>query len=250
MKKELNRAGLSSLNKLKIVSEPDILLDAPYFHLKNGFGHVVNLSSITTPFLTQPMDKSYNRVLKRSMDILISAGVIIFLLSWLTPVIAILIKLNSRGPVLFLQKRNKRNCELFTCLKFRSMFNNADADILPARKNDNRITPVGRFLRRYHLDELPQFFNVLLGDMSVVGPRPHMVSDNIKFDTLIKNYTYRNKVKPGITGLAQVMGYVGGTQNTDKMMARVNLDIFYIRHWSLKLDMAILFRTIRKTLGM
>jgi len=129
------------------------------------------------------------------------------------------------------------------------MYKNADADILPAGKNDNRITPVGRFLRNHYLDELPQFFNVLWGDMSVIGPRPHMVSENVKFDGLIKNYAYRNKVKPGITGLAQVMGYVGETDNVSKMKSRVNMDIFYVRHWSPKLDIAILYRTIRKSLG-
>jgi putative colanic acid biosynthesis UDP-glucose lipid carrier transferase len=251
MKKELNRAGFSSLSKLKIVTDADVLNDsAPYFHLKNGFGYVVNLDNIITPFITQPMDKTVNRGFKRSMDILFSTVVILGVLSWLTPIIAILIKLSSRGPVFFLQKRNKRNGELFTCIKFRSMFNNADADILPAGKNDGRITPVGKFLRRCYLDELPQFFNVLLGDMSVVGPRPHMVSENVKFDALIKNYGYRHKVKPGLTGLAQVMGYVGETDDIAKMKSRVNMDIFYIRHWSVKMDIAILLRTLTKVTGL
>ena len=130
------------------------------------------------------------------------------------------------------------------------MYKNAEADILPAGKNDNRITPAGRFLRNHYLDELPQFFNVLWGDMSIIGPRPHMVSDNVKFDELVKNYACRHKVKPGITGLAQVMGYVGTVDDLQKMEARVNMDIFYARHWSPKLDMVILYRTICKTLGM
>jgi putative colanic acid biosynthesis UDP-glucose lipid carrier transferase len=130
------------------------------------------------------------------------------------------------------------------------MYKNADADILAARKNDNRITPVGKFLRNLYLDELPQFFNVLWGDMSIIGPRPHMVSDNVKFDELIRNYGYRHKVKPGITGLAQVLGYTGPVENLQKMEARVNMDIFYARHWSPKLDIVILYRTICKTLGM
>ena len=129
------------------------------------------------------------------------------------------------------------------------MHMNADADILPASKSDTRITSLGSFLRNHYLDELPQFLNVLWGDMSVIGPRPHMVSDNIKFDELIKNYNYRHKVKPGITGLAQVLGYVGATEDLQQMKARVNMDIFYARHWSPKFDIVILFRTIFKTLG-
>ena len=252
MKKELNPAALSAISKLKLIdddAEP-VSDTGPYFHLKNGFPHIVNLSSIITPFLTQPLDKSFNRAVKRSIDIFFSAVVILCVLSWLIPVIAVLIKLNSRGPVFFLQKRNKRNGELFTCIKFRSMLGNTDADTLPAGKNDNRITTMGRFLRHYHLDELPQFFNVLWGDMSIIGPRPHMVSDNLKFDELIKYYAYRHKVKPGITGLAQMLGYHGHIDDLKKMEARVNMDIFYARHWSPKLDMVILYRTIRKTLGM
>lgn len=251
MKKELKRARFSSVGKLKIITETDTAEDtAPYFHLKNGFGHVVNLNTITTPFLSHPLDSIFSRSAKRGMDIFLSVLVIVAVLSWLIPLIAVFIKLNSRGPVFFLQKRNKRNGELFTCFKFRSMHGNSDADTLPAGKNDKRITGMGRFLRRYHLDELPQFFNVLWGDMSVVGPRPHMVSDNIKFDALINNYGFRNKVKPGLTGLAQVLGYVGETDDISKMKGRVNLDIFYIRHWSVKMDLAILYRTIGKTLGL
>lgn len=251
MKEEQDQAAFSVVSNLKLVDEAEPVIDtAPYFQLKNGVGRIVNLSSIITPFLTQPLDRGFNRALKRSVDIFFSTIVILCVLSWLTPVIAVLIKLNSRGPVFFLQKRNKRNGELFTCIKFRSMHGNADADTLPAGKNDNRITGMGRFLRHYHLDELPQFFNVLWGDMSVIGPRPHMVSDNLKFDELIKYYAYRHKVKPGITGLAQMLGYHGHVDDLKKMEARVNMDIFYARHWSLKLDMIILYRTIRKTLGM
>ena len=130
------------------------------------------------------------------------------------------------------------------------MYKNAEADFLPARKNDKRITGIGRFLRAHYLDELPQFLNVLWGDMSVIGPRPHMVSDNVKFDGLIKNYAGRHKVKPGITGLAQVLGFIGQADNLQKMEARVNMDIFYVRHWSGKLDMIILYRTIFKSLGL
>jgi putative colanic acid biosysnthesis UDP-glucose lipid carrier transferase len=251
MKKELNPVGFSTISKLKLISEADVLNDtAPYYHLQHEASEIINVGAITTPFLIQPLDNEFNRALKRAIDIVLSVIFIIFIFSWLMPIIAVLIKLNSRGPVFFLQKRNKRNGELFTCIKFRSMYKNADADILPASKNDKRITSIGRFLRNHYLDELPQFLNVLWGDMSVIGPRPHMVSDNIKFDELIKNYAYRHKVKPGITGLAQILGYLGPTDNLQKMEARVNMDIFYARHWSAKLDIIILYRTLCKSLGM
>jgi len=251
MKKELNPVGFSSISELRSITEADAANDpAPYYHIQHEFAEIVNVNAITTPFFIQPLDKALNRVVKRSIDIILSVAFIILVFPWLFPIIAVLIKLNSRGPVFFLQKRNKRNGELFTCIKFRSMQKNTDADSLPARKNDNRITSAGRFLRNYHLDELPQFFNVLWGDMSIVGPRPHMVSDNIKYDELIKNYTYRHKVKPGITGLAQVLGYLGPADNLQKMEARVNMDIFYLRHWSLKMDIAILLRTLSKATGL
>lgn len=251
MKKQLNPAGSFTISKLKLITEAGPLNGAaPYYHLKNEFAEIINFHTLTTPFLNQPLDNGFNRAVKRSIDILLSTVFILTMLCWLIPVIAVLIKLSSRGPVFFLQKRNKRNGELFTCIKFRSMYKNAEADILPAGKNDNRITPAGRFLRNHYLDELPQFFNVLWGDMSIIGPRPHMVSDNVKFDELIKNYAYRNKVKPGITGLAQVMGYLGTVDDLKKMEARVNMDIFYLRHWSIKMDIAIMLRTLTKVTGL
>ena len=222
---------------------------AAFVQLDPGLASLINLRQITTPFRTQPLDHAGNKILKRSIDISVSLIVIIAVLSWLIPVIAIIIKLTSRGPVFFLQKRNKRNGEVFTCLKFRSMIVNEDADILPAEKNDPRITGLGKFLRNHYLDELPQFFNVLWGDMSVIGPRPHMVSDNINYDRLIRNYAYRHKVKPGITGLAQILGFVGPVDEQQKLEARVNIDIFYVRHWSPKLDRVIFYRTMKKLIN-
>jgi putative colanic acid biosynthesis UDP-glucose lipid carrier transferase len=129
------------------------------------------------------------------------------------------------------------------------MIVNKDADIIPAAKNDMRITRIGKFLRKNHIDELAQFFNVLWGNMSVIGPRPHMMSDNLRYNEVVKYYSFRNKVKPGITGLAQVMGYTGFTDNIQKIQDRVNMDIFYVRHWSLKFDLAILYHTIFKNLS-
>jgi putative colanic acid biosynthesis UDP-glucose lipid carrier transferase len=207
---------------------------------------IINVESITTPFANQPLDIFFNKTLKRSFDIVFSILIITFILSWLIPIIAILIWIDSKGPVFFLQKRNKRNGKLFTCVKFRSMIVNADADILPAGPNDKRITSFGHFLRDHYIDELPQFFNVLFGDMSVIGPRPHMVSDDLKYEEQIEHYANRYNVKPGITGLAQVLGYVGAIEDINKMTERVNLDIFYQRHWSIKLDVIIIWRTILK----
>ena len=196
-----------------------------------------------------PLDGFIKRFVKRSTDIFLSAIVIVGVLSWLVPLMALLIKLDSRGPVFFLQKRNKRGGKTFTCIKFRSMIENEDADMLQASADDERITKLGRFLRNHYLDELPQFFNVLLGDMSLIGPRPHMVSDNNKYEELIEFYDYRHKVKPGITGLSQALGYVGETRNIQAMRDRVQLDIFYVRHWSLPLDLKIIWHTFRKIAG-
>jgi len=197
-----------------------------------------------------PLDNLTKRIIKRSADIFLSSLVIVGILSWLIPIMALLIKLDSKGPVFFLQKRNKRGGKIFTCIKFRSMVENEDADLLQATADDERITKLGHFLRNHYLDELPQFFNVFAGDMSFIGPRPHMVSDNSKYEGLIEFYEYRHKVKPGITGLSQAMGYVGETKNLQAMKDRVQLDIFYARHWSLSLDLKILWYTLRKIAGL
>jgi putative colanic acid biosynthesis UDP-glucose lipid carrier transferase len=192
-----------------------------------------------------PLEKSYNYILKRIFDILISVILIIIILSWLIPILGILIKLDSRGPIFFLQKRNKNSGRSFTCIKLRSMIVNKDADILSAVENDRRITRCGKFLRHYHLDELPQLFNVLMGDMSIIGPRPHMISENIIYEKLVKEYDYRHTVKPGMTGLAQSLGNFGTTSDLQKIQQRVALDIQYIKQWSVGMDIKIIFRTLR-----
>ena len=201
-------------------------------------------------FIQLPLHKTFNRFIKRAIDILFSLVVITTILSWLIPLMAALIKASSAGPVFFLQKRHKQNGAIFTCIKFRSMVVNPLADILPAAVNDKRVTPLGKFLRKTFIDELPQFFNVLWGDMSIIGPRPHMLSESLRFEEQVQHYRYREKVKPGITGLSQVMGLEGAADNIYKMKARVDMDIFYLRHWSLKLDAIILYRTIRKMAGL
>ena len=208
-----------------------------------------NKKDAATFQLRLPLDSISKRIIKRSADIFLSSIVIVGILSWLIPIMALLIKLDSKGPIFFLQKRNKRGGKTFTCIKFRSMIENDDADMLQATADDERITKLGRFLRMHYLDELPQFFNVLVGDMSFIGPRPHMVNDNNKYEELIEFYDYRHKVKPGITGLSQAMGYVGETKNIQAMRDRVQLDIFYVRQWSFFLDLKILWHTIRKIAG-
>jgi len=251
MKKELNFPAYASAPELVLANDHSSGIEtAAFVQLNREFTEVINLRYITTPFRSQPLDHAGSRLLKRTGDIFVSLMVITGILSWLIPILAILIKLDSKGPVFFVQRRNKRNGELFTCIKFRSMIVNDDADILPTRKHDKRITRIGRFLREHYLDELPQFFNVLWGDMSVIGPRPHMVNDNLQYEQLVKNYAYRHKVKPGISGLAQVMGYVGLIDDRQKLEARVNIDIFYVRHWSPKLDGVILLRTFKKMCGL
>jgi putative colanic acid biosynthesis UDP-glucose lipid carrier transferase len=202
----------------------------------------VSLSSV-------PLEFSRNQFLKRGTDILLSLVVITCILSWLVPVVGVLIRITSRGPVFFLQKRNKKNGKVFTCIKFRSMVVNKEADLVQAEEHDVRITRIGKYLRHYHLDEIPQFFNVLTGDMSVVGPRPHMISDNLRYDELIEHYADRLNVRPGITGLAQVMGCAGPLVNLEAVQKRVFMDTFYIRHWSFRLDLVILGRTLLKEMG-
>jgi len=171
------------------------------------------------------------------------------LLSWMFPLIALLIKVDSKGPILFYQRRHKKNGKLFTCVKFRTMVVNDSAHTVAAVDNDPRITRVGCFLRKHHLDELPQLMNVLIGDMSMVGPRPYMVSDNEKYEQLIKDYTVRERVKPGITGLAQVVEYVNLITKTEYMAERVKKDLYYVYNWSPALDIKIFFRTFFKMFG-
>ncbi|WP_432708682.1 undecaprenyl-phosphate glucose phosphotransferase [Pedobacter sp.] len=193
---------------------------------------------------TGPQDKISDRFVKRVFDIVFSSMVILFVLSWLYPLIAILIKMESPGPVLFKQGRSGKNNVSFMCFKFRSMRVNSEANVKQASRNDSRITKIGRFLRRTSLDEMPQFFNVLFGDMSVVGPRPHMLEHTAHYRELVENYMVRHYIKPGITGWAQVNGYRGETQHLDLMENRIRYDIYYLENWSIYFDLKIIFRTI------
>ena len=251
MKKLLNNPGnkisTHTFHVYKFLKGDAYSIDKNSFVVnKNLYSIIKNESIAKTDFYIQPFDNRFNRILKRSTDIFFSTFVILFILSWLIPVIAILIKADSKGPVFFLQRRNKKHGKIFTCIKFRSMIVNDEADVKPAEEADERVTHIGKFLRRNFIDELPQFFNVWWGDMSIIGPRPQMISENLRYDELIDYYSRRHNVKPGITGLAQVMGYVGSAVDYKKMQSRVNMDIFYVRHWSLKMDIIILYHTIRK----
>lgn len=191
-----------------------------------------------------PLDDPYNTLLKRSFDILFSLFIMLSVFSWLFPILAIVIKLTSKGPVFFKQKRTGLGNREFNCWKFRSMTVNEDSDKIQATKEDKRITKVGHFIRKTSLDEFPQFINVFSGEMSVVGPRPHMLKHTEEYSQLIGNFMNRHAIKPGITGLAQVKGYRGEIDESSLLTNRVRLDRFYVNNWSLYLDLKIVFFTM------
>ncbi|MBD0831201.1 undecaprenyl-phosphate glucose phosphotransferase [Aestuariibaculum sediminum] len=190
-----------------------------------------------------PIQTPINKFLKRAFDIVFSFLVVVFILSWLTPILAIIIRLESKGPIFFKQSRNGFNYKEFDCYKFRSMTPNENAHMEQATKGDMRITKVGAFIRKTSIDELPQFFNVLFGDMSVVGPRPHMVSHTNMYARKVDKFMVRHFVKPGITGLAQTSGFRGEIETNKDIVNRVKYDIFYIENWSLLLDIKIVVQT-------
>ncbi len=202
----------------------------------------------TQPVLKQtkyPLDYFSNFILKRIFDIVFSVFVLLFICSWMFPLIAILIKISSNGPVFFIQKRYGFHEGVFCCLKFRTMVVNEDSSTKTTEKNDKRITKIGKFLRKSSLDELPQFINVLKGEMSVVGPRPHMLAVDNHYRQKIGRYSLRSMVNPGITGLAQVNGLRGDDGNVEvEMNKRVLADAFYVRNWSFVLDLVIILKTV------
>lgn len=228
--------GEENLIKVKLIS------DFRGFSLKGleleRYDHipVLNVSSI-------PLDDLKNRVIKRGFDILFSSIFIVTILSWLYPLIALLIKMDSKGPVIFKQPRTGKGNRDFFCYKFRTMKVNNVSEKVQATKYDNRITRLGSFLRRTSIDEFPQFFNVFKGEMSVVGPRPHMISHTEEYSKRINKFMARHFVKPGITGLAQAKGYRGETKELLQMKNRVKLDRFYVENWSLLFDIRILMLT-------
>ena len=182
--------------------------------------------------------------MKRFFDVVVASFLIITVLSWLVPIVSILILIDSRSPVFFRQRRVGRFGKTFYCLKFRTMYNNIEADFKQASDDDPRITRLGHFLRKTNIDELPQLFNVLIGDMSIIGPRPHMLKDCKDFNEVVKNYKLRSFVKPGITGLAQIKGFRGPTTDDLSIIHRFRWDLFYIRHSSMAFDLSILAVTV------
>lgn len=203
----------------------------------------INGSSVKE-ILNGPLERFQSRLVKRVFDVVFSSLVIIFILSWLLPILIFLIKMDSKGPAFFVQKRAGKFGNDYWCLKLRTMVETADADKKQAVVNDPRITRIGKFLRLTSLDELPQFFNVLVGQMSVVGPRPHIDALNKKFGPEIPNYNDRFNVKPGITGLSQMHGYRGETPTIEIMKQRVDVDRLYVQNWTLLLDIRIVYKTI------
>jgi len=209
----------------------------PFFINKNKHFKNLHLRSVVD-------NKQAYFVCKRLLDFFISIFIILFILSWLSILIAILIKIDSKGPVLFIQKRVGKTGKSFPCYKFRTMIVNPEADKKRAEKNDSRITLVGKILRHYNIDEFPQFFNVLIGHMSIVGPRPHMHSDCLAFSKTIPGYKFRTFIKPGITGLAQAKGFHGPVSNLHLIETRFKWDSYYVSHASFELDLRILHATV------
>lgn len=191
----------------------------------------------------EPLRRTTNKLLKRCFDIVSSLGFLLTVFPIIFIIIAPIIKLTSKGPIFFKQKRTGENGEEFSCLKFRTMNVNKDADRVQATQNDSRVTPIGAFLRKTNLDETPQFLNVLYGNMSIVGPRPHMLQHTEVYSRLIDKYMVRHYIKPGITGWAQVTGYRGETKDLSEMEGRVKQDVWYIENWTFWLDIKIIFLT-------
>lgn len=263
----IHKASKDKIDELYIVAKPNFITDLnSYFELADNycmrlkfvpdFSMISKVSFSTSNFNNfhiilprhEPLQDAYNRLLKRVFDIVFSSMVILLILTWLYPILAILIKQQSKGPVLFKQLRTGKKNKSFWCYKFRSMQINAISDSKQAQKDDARVTPIGKFIRRTSLDEMPQFFNVLLGDMSVVGPRPHMLKHTKDYNDQINNFMVRHFVKPGITGLAQVSGLRGETKKVSDMKRRVKADIDYVQNWSLIKDIKICFLTVIVTL--
>ncbi|MDT0646075.1 exopolysaccharide biosynthesis polyprenyl glycosylphosphotransferase [Zunongwangia sp. F260] len=235
--KQLMKFADNSLIKLKII--PDN---------KEIFTHAMTIELYDTiPVLNMrklPMETEFALLAKRTFDILFSSLVLIFILSWLTPLLYVLIKMESPGPLFFKQERNGVKRRVFWCHKFRSMTTSSNAHTSMAIRNDIRITRIGKFMRKTSIDELPQFIDVFFGDMSVVGPRPHMKYHTSQYESSVDKYLVRHFVKPGITGLAQIKGYRGEIMRKADIINRVRFDIFYIEKWSLLLDIRIVFQTV------
>jgi len=197
---------------------------------------------------TEPLENLDSQIKKRCFDIAFSILVIFCILSWLIPLIAIIIKLDSKGPVFFTQLRSGKNNRPFLCYKFRSLKVNKDADAKQVTRDDQRYTGIGKLLRKTNLDELPQFLNVIRGEMSVVGPRPHMLRHTEEYSKVLTQYMIRHYVKPGVTGWAQINGFRGEIKNKKDLVGRIQRDIWYMENWSMWLDLRIILLTTYKSI--
>jgi Undecaprenyl-phosphate glucose phosphotransferase len=234
--KSLIDFGLSNLIKVKLITDYRGFFNRGINIERYDNIPVLNVAAI-------PLDERNNQIIKRIFDIVFSGLVIIFFLSWIIPLVGILIKLDSKGPVFFKQKRSGKGNKPFNCLKFRTMVVH-HPEFKQAVKNDPRVTQIGKFLRKTSLDEFPQFINVLKGQMSIIGPRPHPIKLNEEYSPKIEKFMARHYIKPGITGLAQAKGFRGETKTVFSMRGRVKLDRFYIENWSFLLDLKILVATV------
>ena len=242
----LNKKQIKKINKYAIDQQITLKLipDSLELYSKNQSVEYYDNSLMVLNVNKLPFDFTENFYFKRIFDILFSLLVCIFILSWLIPILWILVKLESKGPLIFKQGREGIQGTEFICYKFRSMKMNKLSNKVHAKENDIRVTKIGAFLRKTSMDELPQFLNVLLGDMSVVGPRPHLESLSLEYQKDVDNYLKRHIVKPGITGLAQIGGYRGEIKKRSDIKNRVRLDIFYIENWSFFLDIKIILQTV------
>lgn len=236
--KKINKFALDKQIILKLIPDVNEL------YSKNRSIEYYGDSLVVLNVNKLPFDFTENFYLKRIFDISFSVFVCLFILSWLIPILWVLVKLESKGPLVFKQGREGLNGKEFICYKFRSMRINKESNKIHATKNDVRVTKLGAFLRKTSMDELPQFLNVLLGDMSVVGPRPHLETLSLEYQKDVDDYLKRHIVKPGITGLAQVGGYRGEIKKKSDIKNRVRLDIFYIENWSFFLDIKIIMQTV------
>jgi putative colanic acid biosysnthesis UDP-glucose lipid carrier transferase len=207
-----------------------------------NFGYLNDLPVLSVR--KEPLEKYKNRLIKRVVDVLVSFSVMAFILTWLLPILGLLIFIESPGPIFFVQYRSGRNKKPFKCIKLRSMYMNKESEICQATRDDPRFTKIGKFIRRSGLDEFPQFINVLIGNMSLVGPRPHMLRHTEDFSKVSNHYTVRHFIKPGITGWAQINSYRGEITKPEQVQDRAEHDVWYLENWSIWLDIRILFLTV------
>ncbi|MFT6827443.1 MAG: putative colanic acid biosynthesis UDP-glucose lipid carrier transferase [Roseivirga sp.] len=229
--------GETSLKKVKLLPEFKTEAIKTFVLRRYDSVPIIDINNL-------PLDTSANKFIKRAFDVAFASVIVVFFLSWMYPLFGLIIKLESKGPVMFRQSRHGKGNIPFYCYKFRTMVKNKESDYLWASRDDERITKFGAFLRKTSLDEFPQFFNVLIGNMSIVGPRPHPISLNHSYQDKVEKYAKRHAYKPGVTGLAQSMGYRGEITDYYQMSSRVRLDRFYLQNWSFLLDMKIISLTV------